>query len=205
MDKPYSQACENNRIPILKILSYLLNESHHVLEIGTGNGQHSVYFAPNLPHCSWQPSDRAINHAGINLWIDEFPADNLARPLELDVSIDENWTALEDLNLMPPIDAVFTANTAHIMSFSNVEKMFFGVGKLLPQFGLFLLYGPFNRLGEFTSPSNERFNHYLQSQDSEMGIRNDADIFSLASVNGLILNEDIEMPANNRILFFQKS
>lgn len=193
--KQFSEACERNREPILSFLKTALAGKTRVLEIGSGTGQHAVYFARHLPHLVWQTSDLKSNHASILAWQEEAGLDNVLPPLELNV--DGMWPS-------QTFDAVFTANTCHIMAWPEVEAMFAGVSRILAPGGAFILYGPFNYGGEFTSPSNQRFDEYLKDQASHMGIRDIAAIQKLAE-GSMILSEDHEMPANNRLLIFAKS
>lgn len=194
-NRPYSQACENNQQPIFKQLKPLLANTQHVLEIGSGTGQHAVYFSHAMPHLMWQTSDRTANHPGINAWMDDTPNDNLLRPIELDV-LTYDWNI--------KTDAVYSANTAHIMAWEAVCKMFEGVGKILPERGLFTLYGPFRYNNQFTSDSNARFDAQLKSGNPEQGIRNIEDLSVMAKKSGLVLSQDINMPANNQLLIWQK-
>ncbi len=196
MEKPYSQSCENNKEPILQLLKRVFARSRRVLEIGSGTGQHSVYFAPNLPHLEWYTSDLEENLAGIRMWIEEQPAENLFPPMVLDVNAGE-WP-FEDF------DAVFSANTAHIMYWPDVEAMFHGVAKYLPFRGRFALYGPFCYRGVHTSESNVRFDQSLRARDPGMGVRDMEALEQLAEAGGLMLLEDNEMPANNRVLVWEK-
>ena len=203
-DKPYSQACENNKSYILEVLQKHLSHSRNILEIGSGSGQHAVYFAEHLPHVYWNTSDQLEYHDGINAWIDSVNLSNIDRPFRLDVTSNQDW---EDVTqrIDIPFDGVFSANTAHIMSWDAVVAMFRGVGQLFVEHGVFLLYGPFNKHGEFTSESNYRFDCFLKQKNNAMGIRDDQDIFHLANQNNLDLVDDIDMPANNRILVFRLS
>ncbi len=194
MDKPFSQACENNKAPILAVLQQWFR-SGTVLEIGSGTGQHAVWFAPGLPDVHWQPSDQAGYLPGIRAWIASAPAPNLAMPLELDV-LAEPWPVVDDLT------HVFSANTAHIMGWDAVQAMFAGVGSRLPLHGVFCLYGPFNYDGRFTSESNQRFDAHLRTQDPAMGIRDIEALRELARENSLMLIADEAMPANNRLLIW---
>jgi len=199
MTKPFSQACENNKKPILLLLNKVFSKTKQVLEIGSGTGQHAVYFARNLPHLQWQTSDLLINHSGINLWLDEIPLANLHRPLSLDLS--KMWSVP---NKITPIDAIFTANTLHIISWPLVIKFFEGIALNLATKGLVAIYGPFNYQGEFISKSNENFDLWLKDRDINSGIRDIEAITKLADSVGLILMNDYEMPANNRLLVFIK-
>ena len=193
--KQFSDACERNRAPILAVLKRVFADRHHVLEIGSGTGQHAAYFAPELTHLSWQPSDVAENLPSVRLWREEAQTPRLLEPVELDV--DRPFPRL-------PADAVFSANTSHIMSWPQVEKMFAGVGALLPPGGVFALYGPFNYGGEHTSASNAEFDQWLRRSDPARALRNFEDIRDLAARHGLALEEDNAMPANNRLLVFRR-
>ncbi|MDH3411556.1 MAG: class I SAM-dependent methyltransferase [Gammaproteobacteria bacterium] len=196
MEKPFSQACENNKDPILSVLKRVFARARRVLEIGSGTGQHSVHFAPNLAHLEWYTSDLTENLAGIRLWMEEQPSENLFPPTVLDVNASD-WP-IEDF------DAVFSANTAHIMHWPDVESMFRGVARYLPTGGRFALYGPFSYHGVHTSESNARFDLSLRARDPRMGVRDFDALDELAEVGSLVLLEDNEMPANNRILVWEK-
>jgi SAM-dependent methyltransferase len=184
-----SEACERNRAPILAVLKRVFADRRRVLEIGSGTGQHAAYFAPELPHLAWQASDVAAHLPGIREWVSEPP------PIELDV--DKPFPAVA-------ADAAFSANTCHIMSWPQVERMFAGVGALLPAGGVFALYGPFNYGGRPTSESNARFDAMLRGRDPMSGIRDAEAIVALARRDGLALAEDNAMPANNRLLVLRR-
>lgn len=194
--KPYAEACERNRDPILAVIAPLLAERSAVLEIGSGTGQHAVYFASRLPHLTWYTSDRAEYHAGIRLWIADSGLINVEPPLLLDVT-QPLWPALA-------VDAVFSANTTHIMHWPEVEALFAGVGRLLPERGLFMLYGPFNYGGRYTSASNAEFDRLLKLRDPGSGLRDFEEIDRLARAAGLLLKGDVAMLANNRLLYWER-
>ena len=198
---PFSQACENNQQPILEVLQQELKNSHHVLEVGSGTGQHSVYFAPRLTHLHWQTSDVYANHAIINAWHAAYPAPNLYAPLSFDVASD---SIPINKTINAPYDAVFTANTLHIMSWSLVTRLFETVGDMLPLEGKLIIYGPFNENGRYSSESNRQFDHSLRQRDSNSGIRHLEDVIDLANSHHLVLSNTYMMPANNQILVFQK-
>jgi cyclopropane fatty-acyl-phospholipid synthase-like methyltransferase len=196
VNKPYSESCVQNRDPILSVLREVLVDCRHALEIGSGTGQHAVYFAEALAPLIWQCSDVEEHHEGINAWIDDYTGDNLRRPIALNVTHDA-WPKSH-------VDAIYSANTAHIMSESDVEAMFEGVGRLLPSNAPFVLYGPFNIDGQYTAESNERFDQYLRAQDPEMGVRDIAWLKSLADKVGLMLERMVDMPADNKTLIWRK-
>jgi SAM-dependent methyltransferase len=194
--KHYSPACERNQSPILEQLKILLINSHIVLEIGSGTGQHAVFFAEHMQHLQWQCSDRLAYHPSILAWRDDYIGSNVLAPLELDVS-SSPWPTQS-------YDAVFTANTCHIMAWEEVVLMLQGVAGLLNDGGLLLIYGPFNYAGRFTSESNADFDASLKAQGMHMGIRDQEHMVEVAGQLGLILRDDIAMPANNRFLIFEK-
>lgn len=196
--KPFSQACENNCEPILAVLRGAFADRRNVLEIGSGTGQHAVHFAAVLGQLTWHTSDLAEHHAGIRQWLDDAALGNTTGPVTLDVC-QQTWP------VPPGLDAVFTANTLHIMAFEGVEALFAGLGRYLPDGGRVCIYGPFNYGGEYTSDSNARFDQWLRSRDPASGVRDFEAIASLAGSAGLALVEDHAMPANNRLLHFQRA
>ena len=194
--KPFAESCEQNKGVILSVIAPLFRDCHHVLEVGSGTGQHAVHFAANMPHLVWHTSDMAENHPGIRMWLEEAALPNTRLPLQLDVMRDP-WPDMA-------VDAVYSANTAHIMGWLEVEALFAGVGKLLPEGGQFALYGPFNYGGYYTSDSNARFDQWLKMRDPRSGIRDVDDLHRLASAAGMGLVHDFEMPVNNRTLVWRK-
>lgn len=200
INKPFSQACENNKRPILDILTGVFARTKHVLEIGSGSGQHAVFFAHNLAHLTWQTSDLPINHNGINLWLDESAVANVQRPIALDLN--KSWPmARQHLH----VDAVYTANTLHIISWPLVVKFFEGIAQNVPVGASICIYGPFKYQGKFTSKSNANFDQWLKERDSHSGIRDIEAILLLAHSADLNLIQDHVMPANNQLLVFSKN
>ncbi len=197
MPKPFAESCEQNKRPILDILSSVFADRARVLEVGSGTGQHAVWFARHLPHLVWQTADLPENHPGIHAWIAEGP-DNVLPPLLLD-TCDREWSEMKGF------DAVFSANTVHIMAWPSVKCLFAGIGHLLPAGGKFALYGPFNYAGHYTSESNGRFDEWLRARDPASGIRDFEAVDDLANRAGLVLDADHEMPANNRTLIWRKT
>ena len=195
--KCFAESCEQNKYPILEVLKKELTELRTVLEVGSGTGQHAVFFAAQLPHLLWQPSDVIESHASILAWIEDAGLTNVLPPLELDVA-EHHWPTQH-------YDAVFSANTVHIMSWPEVVELFNGIGKLIISGGKFCLYGPFNYAGRYTSDSNARFDQWLKARDPASGIRDLEALDVLANRHQLNLINDYEMPVNNRILVWQKS
>lgn len=195
--RPFSAACERNREPILAVLRRHFGDRTRVLEIGSGTGQHAVHFAAALPHLQWQASDRGENLPGIRAWIDDAALPNLPPPLELDVTGDD-WPTQR-------YDAVFSANTLHIMPWDAVRALFERLPGVLAEDALVAIYGPFNRDGRFTSDSNAAFDTALRRADPLRGIRDAADVDALAAGAGLVLVDDVAMPANNRLRLWRRA
>lgn len=195
MDLPYSQACENNKQPILTVLKRWLTLPATVFEVGAGTGQHSVYFAKELPHLQWLCGDLPQNLPGIKAWQQAYPQTNLAPPIAFDMR-KPAWPVA--------LDAVYSSNTAHILPWALTRTMIAEAAAQLPAGGLLLLYGPFNYAGRFTSDSNEGFDAWLRASNPEQGIRDFEQINAVAQSNGLTLQEDSPMPANNRLLVWRK-
>ena len=191
-----SEACERNKGPILEILSGALARSRKVLEIGSGTGQHATHFAAHLPHLVWQPSDTGDYLTGLRERISREGTPNLRAPLELDVR-DLPWP-------VEPVDAVFTANTLHIMSWDAVKDLFRGIGAVMSEPGVLCIYGPFRYRGRFTSASNAEFDRYLRARDPASGIRDFEEVNTLSSEQGLALLADYPMPANNQFMIWHK-
>jgi SAM-dependent methyltransferase len=203
-----SEACERNKGPILEILAGAFAHSRNVLEIGSGTGQHAAYFAAHLPHLTWQPSDTGDYLPGLR---ERIATERLARkppagahagtpnlrlPLELDVR-DQPWP-------VEPVDAIFTANTLHIMGWAAVQDLFRGVGTVTRAPAVVCIYGPFRYGGRYTSASNAEFDRFLRSRDPESGIRDFEEVNTLSSLNGLSLLADHAMPANNQLIIWHK-
>ena len=197
IDKPFSESCVQNREPILAVLREVFADCRQVLEIGSGTGQHAVYFGAALPHLVWQSADVPPHHAGIRAWLDEAALPNVRPPIALDVS-QAGWRSGR-------YDAVFSANTLHIMGWPEVEHFFAGVGAVLEPGGVLAVYGPFNTNGAFTSESNARFDAWLKARDPASGVRDFEAVDALARAQGLVLRQDIAMPANNRTLVWRRT
>ena len=194
MDITFSQACENNKSAIVAILKKAFKRTEFVLEIGSGTGQHAVYFAENLPRLVWQPSDLLVNYPNIIYRKENYGSINLRSPIVVDLN--QAW------QLSTPVDGIFTANTLHIISWALVKKFFSGVAKNLTSGGTLCVYGPFNYQGKYTSQSNAEFDLWLKERDENSAIRDFEAVEHLANLSGLSLIEDNPMPANNRLLTF---
>jgi len=193
---PSAPAAARNFEPILGVLRLEFAGRGHVLEIGSGTGQHAAGFAQAMPWLRWQPSDLDRQLRGIRQWVDAVGLDNLEAPLALDVGGADLPAAC--------YDAAFSANTAHIMSEPEVERMFELVGQSLAEGGRFCLYGPFKEDGRFSTESNERFDAGLRASDPSMGIRELATLDAFAARAGLERQRRYAMPGNNLLLVFER-
>jgi len=191
----FSDACERNKGPILEVLRTAFADRRRVVEIGSGTGQHAVHFARHLPHLQWQATDRADYLPDLAARIAAEVPPNLASPVELDV-LQEPWPDLR-------ADAVFTANTLHIMSWPAVEAFLAGLPRLLETGGVLAIYGPFKYGGQFTTDSNAAFDAMLRERDPQSGLRDFEAVTALAEAAGLKLVTDHAMPANNQLLIWR--
>ncbi|MCG8609630.1 MAG: class I SAM-dependent methyltransferase [Pseudomonadales bacterium] len=197
MHKPFSEACERNKQPILDILSRWFAAPGNVLEIGSGTGQHSVHICQTLQHLLWQPSEISETIEGTRAWVAEAGLDNLLAPIELDLS---QW-----LGHTPQMDYLFTANTIHFVSWPLVENMVRGASKTLPGHGKFAVYGPFNENNSFTSVGNQQLDNWIKSFNPEAGLKNRSAVIDLFVDQGLHCIDTQSMPANNLMLLFSRS
>lgn len=205
--KPYSESCERNSAPILQVLQQHLGQARTVLEIGSGTGQHAVHFAAAMPWLRWQASDHLDYLAGIRQWLGEAALPNTPAPLELQAVVGEGLQPLPPLPVHDGVagfDAVFSANTLHIMGWEEVQALFAGLPALMAPDALFIAYGPFNYNSAFTSDSNQHFDGWLKARDPRSGIRDFEAVDALARAQQLELQEDVAMPANNRCLVWRR-
>ena len=196
-DLPFSPAAERNKVAIFEALQKILNGTETVLEIGSGTGQHCIHFAKSMPDIIWQPSDLPVRLAVTDAVLATAHFSNIKKAIALDAN-QKHWPALV-------VDAIYTANTAHIMSWEATQNMIVGSANLLTSEGLLIIYGPFKYEGEFTSESNKLFDFSLKRTNRLQGIRDFEGIERIANKHDLYLEEDIPMPANNRLLVFKKA
>jgi hypothetical protein len=194
---PFSEACERNKGPILEVLRTAFAERRQVLEIGSGTGQHAVHFAASLSHLIWHPTEQLRYLPDLAARIKQEGGSNLRPPSVLDVR-QAIWP-------MRSADAVFSANTLHIMSWSEVQDLFRGLDAILAAAGVLCVYGPFRYDGRYTSDSNRDFDCMLQERDPLSGLRDITAVTGLAAQYGLALKADHDLPANNRLLEFVRS
>jgi hypothetical protein len=193
---PFSEACERNKAPILSVLQSAFADSTQALEIGSGTGQHAVHFAAHLTHLIWHPTEQLAYLPDLAARVKLEGSSNLRAPTVLDVK-QSVWP-------LRAADAIFTANTLHIMAWAEVLVMYRGVAAVLSPGGILCVYGPFRYSGRYTSSSNQDFDRMLQERDAKSGLRDIDDLTALAAQYGLRLRADHDLPANNRLLEFVK-
>ncbi len=190
----FSQAADNNKAPILEVLSEWLSPAAQVLEIGSGSGQHAIHFAGALDHVSWQPTERGASMPALCANVQRLGSANILAPLELDLE-DEDWP-------LEAVDCVYSANVLHIVRPELGERLIRGAAAVLQTGGSLALYGPFKYEGEFTTPSNASFDDWLKERSADSGIRDFEWVCDVAAAAGLELKEDRAMPSNNQFLRF---
>jgi SAM-dependent methyltransferase len=193
---PFSDACERNKQPILAVIRQVFAGHHDVLEIGSGTGQHAVYFAAQLKLLKWHPTEQLAYLPSLAARVKIEGTANLLTPAVLDVR--------QSIWPVRSADAIFTANTLHIMSWAEVLDMFRGIDATLAPRGTLCIYGPFRYAGRYTSESNQAFDRMLRERDALSGLREIAAVIALAAQYGIRLDADHDLPANNRLLQFVK-
>ncbi|UKO97268.1 class I SAM-dependent methyltransferase [Nostoc sp. UHCC 0870] len=204
--RKYAPATQRNREPILELLLQVLPTSGTILEIASGTGEHSIFFAPRLTPRQWLPSDPNPElRASIATWAEHFPSDNLYPPLELDAA-QPIWPVEKDQDShYSPIVAIVNINMIHISPWSACLGLMAGAGRILPPGGILYLYGPYKQDGKHTAPSNAAFDESLRAQNPEWGVRNLEDVVAVASKENLNLQATYQMPANNLSVVFHRS
>ncbi|MBY0515873.1 MAG: DUF938 domain-containing protein [Bacteriovoracaceae bacterium] len=196
-NKPFSPSSERNKEAILEVLSGVISLSdRRILEIGSGTGQHAVFFAKHFPHAEWYPTDVTANLKGINQWVEEAGLFNLQKAQRMEVGKDE----LPKLKF----DVIFTANTFHIMHWKECKSLIKMFAGRLREDSRVVIYGPFKIDGKFTSESNEAFDQELKMSDPMSGIRSFEDVNNNMIKVGFELVNNVSMPANNQMLIYRR-
>jgi SAM-dependent methyltransferase len=196
-------AFHRNHQPIWAMLSpFLAGKTGHVLEIGSGTGQHAVTFARLAPDLVWWPSDVDEAHLrSIAAWREQAQLSNVRPAMRIDVA-DPAWPSNPEFDFRPELLAIVCANVIHISPWKVAEGLIAGAARLLRPGARLFLYGPFKRNGQHTADSNAAFDASLRRNNPEWGVRDMSDVEAAAGHVGLNLVETIDMPANNFILVF---
>ena len=195
--KQCAPSVDRNKDEIFAVLQEVLPQSGLVLEIGSGTGQHAVYFAARLPHLLWQPTDLVPNLPSIRAWCAEANLPNLRAPLELDL-LAAHWPVAS-------AQAVVCINTTHIVAWPGVENLFAGVARILAPGGVLYVYGAYRYATRPLEPSNEEFDRWLKARDPVSSVRDFEAVNALAQRNSLHLTQDRAMPGNNRSIWWTKA
>jgi len=196
---PYSEACQRNKDAILDVARPYFEKISSVLEIGSGTGQHAVYFAQNCPNLIWQTSDQSQHLQGIEAQLSNAGVENVLPPFALDVK-QKLWSPSAS-----KYDCIFTANTFHIMAWAEVQAFFKGLSQLTQKGSYLVVYGPFKYAGKFTSASNQQFDQSLRARAGASAIRDFEEVNKLAAEANFGLLSDTPMPANNQCIVWQNS
>ncbi len=201
---PFSEACERNKDVILETIKPYLEKVNTLLEVGSGTAQHAIHFSQALSSLQWQTSDQHEYLEGIHAALNNAKLighglDNVLYPLELDVN-QSVWVKSGQR-----FEAVYTANTLHIMSHDDVEQFFAGLGAITRIGAYLIVYGPFKYQTKFTSESNANFDASLRSRGVGSAIRDFEVVNKLAHAQGFDLLKDYSMPANNQCLVWQRA
>ncbi|MGN6155011.1 MAG: DUF938 domain-containing protein [Sphingomicrobium sp.] len=189
-------AALRNREPIGDVLAEWLPQHGLVLEIASGTGEHSLYFAERFPDLQWQPSDLHPDALeSIRSWRAGAALENLREPLIIDAGA-EDWP-------IAGADALLSINMVHISPWRSALGLLDGARRLLPTGGPLILYGPWVSEGVETAPSNTAFDSELRRRDPEWGLRRVEEFAAEARARGLELVEMRPMPANNLMLLFR--
>lgn len=196
-DARFAPATARNRDPILAVLRRVLPATGTVLEIASGTGEHAAYFAKQLPHLTWQPSDAgASTLASIAAHRAAADAPNLLAPVALDAT-SPSWPVTQAA-------AIVSINMIHIAPWSAAQGLIAGAARLLAPGAPLYLYGPFMENGRHTAPSNAAFDTGLRAQNSGWGVRDLDEVCALADRHGFDFIERVAMPANNLSLVFRR-
>ena len=203
-DRQFSPSSQRNGPHILKILKGVLPKEGTVLEVGGGTGEHTVLFAPAFPGLQWLPTDPADDKLeSIKAWIKVKPLPNLLPPQAIDAAA-PRWP-VEDQAITPPIAAIVCINMIHVSPWQAGLGLLAAAGRILPSGGILYLYGAYKVDGKYTAPSNKDFDEMLKKTDPEWGLRELRDVEKEANKHGLYLIDEIDMPANNLSVVFQKN
>ncbi|XP_058058001.1 UPF0585 protein CG18661 [Anopheles bellator] len=205
-------AGERNKDPILSVLKRFLNKTKpnlQLLEISSGVGLHSSYFAPHFPNITFQTSEYDTTlFDSIQAYQRDAGSVNVLPPIFIDVSQPladwENDANIEQSTSTARFDYMLNINMLHISPLECAIGLFKNAGLLLKPDGLLITYGPYAVDGVLVPESNVRFDKSLQERDDRWGIRDTSVLKKLADRSGITLEEMIDLPANNKCLIWKK-
>ena len=198
----FFSATQRNRVCIGDVLSRIIKKGS-VLEIGSGSGEHGVFFQKRFPGIVWQTSDPELVHRkSISSWIEyEDLTKKMPQPLEIDV---EKIPWKIPLRLAHSLQGIVSINMIHVAKWTCTKVLFEESGKLFKEGKFLMLYGPFKIGNKHTSQSNYFFDNSLKMQNDLWGIKNLEEVCNESKKNGFSKGDIIKMPANNFSIIYRK-
>ena len=195
-------ATQRNRDCIGDVLSKIIKKGS-VLEIGSGSGEHGVFFQKRFPEIIWQTSDPDLLHRkSIISWI-EYEELNQKMPQPLELNVEKvPWNL--PLKLANSLQGIVSINMIHVAKWNCTKELFKQSGKLLEEGKFLMLYGPFKIGNKHTSQSNYLFDNSLKMQNDFWGIKNLEEVCDESKKNGFSQEDIIRMPANNFSIIYRK-
>ncbi len=200
----FFSATGRNKDCIEEVLSRIIKKKGSILEIGSGSGEHGVFFQKRFPEIIWQTSDPELVHRkSISSWI-EYEKLDKKMPQPLDIDVDKiPWKI--PLDLADSLQGIVSINMIHVAKWTCTESLFRESGKLLNKGKFLILYGPFKIGNEHISQSNYFFDNSLKIKNNFWGVRNLEAVSDEAKQNGFFEEDIINMPANNFSIIYKKS
>ena len=199
----FFSATQRNRNCIGYVLSRFIKKGS-VLEIGSGSGEHGVFFQKRFPEIIWQTSDPELVHRkSISSWIEyEALSKKMPQPLNLDV---EKIPWKIPFQLANSLQGIVSINMIHVANWNCTIELFRESGKILKEGQFLILYGPFKICNKHTSESNYLFDNSLKMQNNLWGIKNLEEVCYESKKNGFSQEDIIRMPANNFSIIYRKN
>ena len=199
----FFSATQRNKECIGDVLSRIIKKNGSILEIGSGSGEHGIFFQKRFPEIIWQTTDPDLLHRkSIISWIEhEKLHKKMPQPLELDV---ENTPWKIPLKLALSMQGIVSINMIHVAKWNCTISLFKGAGELLKSGQFLILYGPFKIGNKHISQSNYLFDNSLKLQNDCWGIRNLEEVSDEGKKAGFSQENIIRMPANNFSIIYRK-
>ena len=195
----FAPAAARNRDAIRDQVIRVAPASGRALEIASGSGEHVVHIAPSTPGLSWQPTDPdPVRRASIDAWRARAECGRIAPAAPLDAAA-PGWH-----HVWAGQDLILLVNLLHLIATDAASVVLAEIARALAPGGVALIYGPFLRDGQPTSPGDARFHADLRAQDPATGLKDIAWIRTVLQAQGTPIFETIAMPANNLMVVARK-